>query len=107
MKKFKVTVERTNEYEIEFDEDIINQEFMDSYKEFFSDINTLEEHAENIAVFRARFGERFIEGYGNPMVNGRLPWMVEEKDAQKGINIKVISEDDFYNMDIEVEEITE
>ena len=105
MRKFKVKVERIDEYEIEFDEDIINQEFMDSYKKFFSDIDTLKEHAENIAQFRARFGERFIEGYGNPMVNGRLPWMVEEKDAQKGINIKVISEDDFNEMWVEVKEI--
>ena len=105
MKKFKVRVERIDEYEIEFDENIINQEFMDGYSEFFSEIDSLEEHAENIAVFRARFGERFIEGYGNPMVNGRRPLMVKEEDVQKGININVISEDDFDNMYIEVDEI--
>lgn len=100
MKKFRVRVKRTDEYVIEIDEDIINQEFIDSYKEFFSDIDTLEEYAKN--------GERFIEGYGNPMVSGRLPWMIKEEDAQKGINItKIISEDDFYNMDIEIEGITE
>lgn len=103
MKKFKVRVERVDEYEIEFDEDIINKEFMKNYSEFFSDIDTLEEHAENIAVFRARHGERFIEGYGNPLVNGKLPF--KEKDVEKGININVISEDDFYDMYVEVEEI--
>lgn len=107
LKKFRVRVERVDEYEIEFDEEVFDKDFMEHYKKYFQDFDTLEEHAEHIAQFRARFGERFIEGYGNPMVNGRLPWMVEEKDAQKGINIKVISEDDFYNMDIEVEEITE
>lgn len=105
MRKFKVKVERVDEYEIEFDENIINEEFMESYKEYFSDIDTLEEHAENIAIFRARFGERHIEGYGNPMVNGRLPFMVKEEDVQKGINIKVISEDDFNDMSVETEEI--
>lgn len=105
MRKFKVKVERVDEYEIEFDESIINEEFMKDYSEFFSDIDTLEKHAENIAIFRARFGERFIEGYGNPMVNGRLPFMVKEKDVERGINIKVISEDDFNDMYTEVEEI--
>ena len=105
MKKFRVKVERMDEYEIEIDENIINEEFIENYKEYFSDIDTLEEHAENIAIFRARFGERFIEGYGNLMVNGRLPFMVKEKDVEKGINIKVISEDDFYNMYTEVEEV--
>ena len=105
MKKFKVRVERVDEYEIEFDESIINEEFMKSYSEFFSQTDTLEEHAENIAIFRARFGERHIEGYGNPMVNGRLPFMVKEKDVQKGINIKVISEDDFNDIYVEVEKI--
>ena len=105
MKKFRVKVERVDEYEIEFDENIINQDFIRDYKEFFSDIETLEEHAENIAIFRARFGERFIEGYGNPMVNGRNPFMVKEEDVEKGINIRVISEDDFDNMHTEVKEI--
>ena len=105
MKKFKIKVERVDEYEIEFDENIINDEFIESYKKYFSDIDTLEEHAENIAIFRARFGERHIEGYGNVMVNGRLPFMVKEEFVQKGINIKVISEDDFNDMYVEVEEI--
>lgn len=105
MKKFKVRVERVDEYEIEFDEKIINEEFMEDYREFFSDIETLEEHAENIAISRARFGEGFIEGYGNTMVNGRLPFMVEDKDVEKGINIKILSEDNFSDMNVEVEEI--
>lgn len=105
MRKFKVKVERIDEYEIHFDEGIINEEFMDSYKKFFSDIESLEEHAENIALMRARFGESFLEGYGNPMVNGRKPFMVKEEDVQKGINIKVISEDDFNDMNVEIEEI--
>lgn len=105
MKKFKVRVERVDEYEIEFDEDIINDGFLESYKEYFSDIETLEEHAENIAIFRARFGEGFVEGYGNVMVNGRLPFMVKEDAVEKGINIKVVSEDDFNNMYTEVEEL--
>ncbi len=105
MKKFKVRVDRVDEYEIEFDENIINKEYIEDFKKCFYSFDTLEEHAEHIAQFRARFGERFIEGYGNVMVNGRLPFMVKEEDVEKGINIKVVSEDDFNNMYIEVEEI--
>lgn len=106
MKKFKVKVERVDEYVIEFDENVINKEFIDSFKEYFYDFDTLEEHAEHIAQFRARFGERFIEGYGNVMVNGRVPFMVKEEEVEKGINIKVVSEDDLDNMYIDVEEIS-
>lgn len=106
MKKFKVKVERVDEYVIEFDENVINKEFIDNFKEYLYDFDTLEEHAEHIAQFRARFGERFIEGYGNVMVNGRVPFMVKEEEVEKGINIKVVSEDDFDNMYIDVEEIS-
>ena len=82
MKKFKVKVERVDEYIIEFDEDIINDDFIESYKEYFSDVETLEEHAENIAIIRARFGESFIEGYGNLLINGRKSFMVKEEDVE-------------------------
>lgn len=105
MKKFKVRVERVDEYEIEFDENIINKEYIEDFKKYFYSFDTLEEHAEHIAQFRARFGERFIEGYGNVMVNGTLPFMVKEEEVEKGINIKVVSEDDLDNMYIDVEEI--
>lgn len=39
------------------------------------------------------------------MVNGELPFMVKEEDVEKGINIMVVSEDDFNEMYIEVEEL--
>lgn len=55
MKKFKVRVERVDEYEIEFDENVINKEFMEDFKKYFYNFDTLEEHAEHIAQFRARF----------------------------------------------------
>lgn len=110
MKKFRVKVERVDEYEIEFDEKVFDKDFMEHYKKYFQDFDTLEEHAEHIAVFRARFGERFIEGYGLPKVNGELPFMAQinektTKQVNHGLNINIISEDDFYDMDIEVEEI--
>ena len=82
MKKFKVVVTRENEYEIEFDENVFNQEFIDHFKEYFCDLDTLEDHAKNIAQFRARFGERFIEGYGMPKVNGKIPFVARVREEE-------------------------
>lgn len=108
MKKFKCTVTRTDEYIIEFDESVINEEFMEHFRRYFYNFDTLEDHAEHIAQFRARYGERFIEGYGNPMVNGELPFMAqltseEAKNVNHAININVVSEDE--DCDVEVSKL--
>lgn len=80
-----------------------NQEFLDYFKEYFYDFDDLEEHAEHIAQFRARFGEQH-------MVNGKLPFIAkmredELKSVNHGLNINIIREDDSWEMEIEVEEI--
>lgn len=108
MKKFKCTVTRTDEYIIEFDEDVINEEWMSDFREYMCDYDTLEEHAENIAQFRARFGGEFIEGYGMPLINGKLPLSAQlseqyMKKVNNAINIKILSEDK--DCEVEVEEI--
>ena len=107
MKKFKCTVERTDEYIIEIDENIINEEWMEHFRKYFYNFHDLEEHAEHIAQFRARFGEHdFIEGYGIPLVNGKKPWSITDdkyKDYECGINIIIKSEDE--QCEVEVEEI--
>lgn len=100
MKKFKVTVEREDEYIVEFD-DSINEEWMEEFRQFFYDIYSLEEHAEHIAQFRSRFGERFIEGYGRILENGKKPLFSSDDELNKAINIKVISEDDRISTNVE------
>ena len=110
MKKFRVTVTREDKYEIEFDEEIYNEEFIEDFKEVFYNFDSLKEHAGHIAQHRARFGQRFIEGYGIPFVNGEKPLVYgerEEKQVAQGLNINIISEDDLYDMEIEVEEVSE
>ena len=104
----KTKLEKVNDfkndiYGAQSTEDIINDEFIESYKEYFSDIETLEEHAENIATLRARLGESFIEGYGTPLVNHKIPFGAEKNSIERAININVLSEDD--DCDVEVEEI--
>ena len=117
MKKFKCTVTRTDEYEIEIDENIYNEEWMENFRSYMYDFDSLEEHAEHIAQFQARLGEHvFIEGYGYVKRDGNLPygsedfdkngnWLPESERRQpaKGLNIIRISEDN--DCDVEVEEI--
>lgn len=112
MKKFRVRVERVDEYVVEFDEKYFDEEFMEHYKKYFQDFDTLKEHAEHIAQFRARLGDEFIEGYGLPRINGKLPFAAQInedfiKQVNPGLNINIISEDNVNNMRIDAEEIRE
>ncbi|GIN22493.1 hypothetical protein [Siminovitchia fordii] len=56
MKKFKVTVSREDEYIIEMDETVMNEQWIEDFKKVFYDIDDLQGHAEHIAQFRSRFG---------------------------------------------------
>ena len=94
MKSFECKVEREDKYVVEFDESVCNEEWMQSFREVFYDFHTLEEHAEHISQFRARFGARFIEGYGVPLENGKVPYWTKENEVNRAINIKVMSEDE-------------
>lgn len=102
MKKFKCVVERTEEYIIEIDENVINEEWMKHFKKYFYDLDTLEEHAEYIAQYRARFESDFIEGYGVPLVNGENPlYSRDESSLEPAINIKIVSEGQDCCVDVE------
>ncbi|WP_144522990.1 hypothetical protein [Bacillus pumilus] len=80
-------VERQDQYIIEFDETVLNEEWMQSFKEVYYNFNTLSEHAEHIAQFRARNGTQFIEGYGVPLENGKAPSWANKEDINEAINI--------------------
>lgn len=96
MKRFAVEVARTDNYIIEFDENVINEEWMAEYREYFTNLTTLEQHAENLAWNKAVNGDGFFEGYGNVCHNGKPPWHTDKQDkVEKAINIKSVSEEDF------------
>ncbi|WP_144482078.1 hypothetical protein [Bacillus pumilus] len=80
-------VERQDRYTIEFDENVLNEEWMQNFRETFYDFTTLTEHAEHIAQFRARNGTQFIEGYGVPLENGQAPRWANKEDINEAINI--------------------
>ena len=98
MKEFNCEVERIEKYKIEFDETVCNEEWMKDFRRYFFDFYHLDEHAEHIAQYRARFGRGFIEGYGIPLENGKVPYWASTEDQKKyinhAININVISEDE-------------
>jgi len=103
MKRFKCKVERVDEYIIEFDEEVLNEEWMKYFRSVFFNYHELDEHAEHIAQMRARFEQSFIEGYGVPLVDGKIPSFADEKSVNKAINIVIVSEDE--DCEVEVEEI--
>lgn len=102
-RKFRCEVERTDIYEIELDDEVMNGEWMEEFRNYFYDFDSLEEHAESIAQSRARFGGGFIEGYGNPLVNGREPFTADKDAIAPEININIVSED--FHCDVDVREI--
>lgn len=69
-RRFKVTVERSDEYVIELDDEVMNDEWLENFRNEMYEFDDLEEHAEHIAQARARFNNGFIyggniEGYGD------------------------------------------
>ena len=106
MKKFKCTVTRVDEYIIELDENVLNEEWMEHFRSYMCPYYELSQHAENLANFQARFGNSFIEGYGYVKRNGRELGLLEEKEDRKpapGINIVIVDEDNV--CEVETEEI--
>jgi len=101
MKRFKCKVIREDEYIIEFDEDIINDEWMEEFRKYFYHFDDLEEHAEHLAQLRARTESQFMEGYGNITIKHKGGWV--EKREETGVTIIIKSEDEY--QDVEVEEI--
>jgi len=87
MIKFKCEVERTDEFTIEFDDSVINDEWLKDFKDTFFDFDTLEEHAEYLAEYLSERGNEFIEGYGILLEHGEEPQWAEKKYINYAINI--------------------
>ncbi|MBU3126763.1 hypothetical protein [Clostridium tagluense] len=100
MKKFNCVVTRTDEYEVEIDENIMNEKWIENYIKTFGNLKTLKEHVKIIAQEKAR-GEIFIEGYGVPMVDNESQYYMGKKSIENiGINIVPLSEDEDCDIDV-------
>lgn len=99
MKKFKCNVTREYEYEIEFDENVWNEDELKDWSKYFQDVNNLKELAGILAEYKTRFDKgEFIEGFGIPMINGKKPYVFgnPNPDIEESVNINIISEDTVY-----------
>ena len=101
MRKFKCEVITTNTYEIELDETILNEEWMNDFSQYFFDVGNLEEVAEHLAWSRSVHKDNHIEGIGYYLQNGKSPFFIEEdKTINTAVNINIRSEDKDVEVDI-------
>lgn len=96
---------RTDEYKIEFDETIINEEWMKDYSEGFSYVDNYEDLAKNLAYGLMRYGSgSFIEGFGRVQcfrMNGtEIGYLSEGEEYTPGIKVTVLAEDDNHDFEI-------
>lgn len=114
MVKFKINAIRTDEYIVEIDETVWNQETLDLWNSVFGGCDTIQELAEHISFLILRFGyERFLEGFGYLYVqseDGRQKTIFKRDDNGKlvcvtefaeGIKVTIITEDDEYDFETE------
>lgn len=104
IKKFKVIATRTDEYIVEIDETLYNEEWRESFSNHFWDLDSTEDVAADLALAQIKRGDSHKEGYGYVKKNGKLPFPIHDKEPSEGLNIQVISED--YDYDTEVKDIT-
>lgn len=120
IRTFTVEVTRVDEYKVEIDDSIINEEWMAYFENYFWKLdNDLKKVAAAITNFQARFGDGdgFIEGFGYVKRDGKLPfssadldengeWLPEEeqREPNQGLNIIIVNEDN--DIEIDVTEIT-
>jgi hypothetical protein len=114
MAKFKITVIRTDEYEIECN---WSDEEIKAWSEDFFNAQTQEDIAKQFAVDFMRNEEKyFIEGFGyvkefNSNNDLKTVWMhdeggetriLREDEYTKGISIRPISQDEDYETEVEI-----
>jgi hypothetical protein len=102
MKKFKCTVTKNYDYEIEIDENVWTDENIKRWASVFEEAETLEDLVAIIAERKTKYNTgEFIEGFGFVKINGKNPFAIEPNAICEHININL--EDEY--CDVEVEEI--
>ncbi|MFS0855224.1 hypothetical protein [Paenibacillus taichungensis] len=103
MKKFKVEVTTTNTYEIEIDENVLNEERLQDFRDTFYSFHSLKEHAVYLAEQRVRKAERtdsFLEGYGKVRIKDYGFDSKNWDSPVDGITINVIDEDEITETEV-------
>ena len=107
MRKFKVVVTTTKEFEIELDDKKITEEELDDFESAFYSLNEEDDRIKSMAGdycrLRAELGERFIEGYGYVLEKGRIPLWAKITNEKPNEAINLLSYDE--DVDIDVDEL--
>ncbi len=104
MRKFNVVVTIIQEYEIEIDETLYNEDWKTGFENAFWDLpDGLKDVAKDLARHKGLNNDIFQEGYGVIKVDGKNPSFIDENPCAKGLNINIISENE--DIDYEVNEV--
>lgn len=107
MKKFIATVTKTWEYEIDIDETVWTDEYIENWASVFSPVNSLDDVVECLAIMKTDYNNgESMEGFCIPYINGKAPYVSDrEKDfLSPDININIIQDGD-HGIDVDVKEI--
>lgn len=104
IRKFKCEVTSTSEYVIEIDDSVWSEEALENWSRVFCDVDNLEEVVKILAIQKTKYdaGE-FIEGFGIPKINGRVPYTGANQIVNNDVNINIIYEDDLDSNVVEIE----
>lgn len=95
IKRFKCTVERSDEYIIEMDDEQFDDKKMKKFEQNMRDFTTLQEHAAHIALLRAIYGTYYQERHGRKSTD-------RECSLEPAINLIIVREGE---CDVDVREI--
>lgn len=105
MRKFRVTVTTTKEFEIEIDDEKITEEELDGFESTFYPLDEEDDRIKSMAGdycrLRAQFGQCFIEGYGHVLEKGKVPLSakISNEKPNDAINILDYYDDDYIEVD--------
>lgn len=107
MRKFRVVVTTTKEFEIELDDEKITDEKLDGFESVFYPLDEEDDRIKSMAAdycrLRAEFGQCFIEGYGYVLEKGRVPLSAKISNEKPNDTINIL---DYYSDEnIEVDEL--
>lgn len=92
MKKYNVKPIRTDEYIIEIDEKVWNEEALKDWGSAFFQVN-LQELVEHLTSLLMRYGyERFLEGFGYVYVQNQDGYKFTQFDQDENGNLKEVTE---------------
>lgn len=97
IKKINVQIIRTDDYTIEFDDEVFTEDFLKEWSSVFHEVENLEELAKAVAFQQMRFGNGFKEGFGHVTIDGKKYYPNEYENFAKGINIVINSEDNDFD----------